>query len=66
MAIPAIRLLMLIGSRLIKFLNPKWDIADRLTWVLGLRDTKTDPHMVPLTGAALTVFDGIEQVECIL
>ena len=43
----------------------KWDDIDRTTRVLHLRDTKTGPRMVPLTGPVLKVLDGIEREECV-
>ena len=62
-AIAAIRLLMLTGCRSDEILTLKWDDVDRTSRVLRLRDSKTGPRMVPLTGPALKVLDGIERAE---
>ena len=62
-AIAAIRLLMLTGCRTDEILTLKWDDVDRTARVLRLRDTKTGPRMVPLTGPVLNVLDGIERAE---
>ena len=62
-AIAAIRLLMLTGCRSDEILTLKWDDVDRTARVLRLRDTKTGPRMVPLTGPVLRVLDGIERTE---
>ena len=62
-AIAAIRLLMLTGCRSDEILSLKWDDVDRTARVLRLRDAKTGPRMVPLTGQALKVLDGIERAE---
>ena len=62
-AIAAVRLLMLTGCRCGEILSLKWDDVDRTTRVLRLRDAKTGPRMVPLTGPVLTVLDGIEREE---
>ena len=59
-AVAAIRLLMLTGCRSDEILTLKWDDVDRTTRVLRLRDAKTGPRMVPLTGPVLKVLDGIE------
>ena len=62
-AIAAVRLLMLTGCRCGEILSLKWDDVDRTTRVLRLRDAKTGPRMVPLTGPVLKVLDGIEREE---
>ena len=62
-AIAAIRLLMLTGCRSDEVLTLKWDDVDRTARVLRLRDSKTGPRMVPLTGPVLKVLDGIERAE---
>ena len=62
-AIAAIRLLILTGCRSDEILSLKWDDVDRTSRVLRLRDAKTGPRMVPLTGAALKVLDGIERAD---
>ena len=62
-AIAAIRLLMLTGCRTDEILTLKWDDVDRTARVLRLRDSKTGPRMVPLTGPVLKVLDGIERAE---
>ena len=62
-AIAAVRLLMLTGCRCGEVLSLKWDDVDRTTRVLRLRDAKTGPRMVPLTGPVLKVLDGIEREE---
>ena len=62
-AIAAVRLLMLTGCRSDEILTLKWDDVDRTTKVLRLRDAKTGPRMVPLTGPVLKVLDGIEQAD---
>ena len=58
-AVAAIRLLMLTGCRSDEILTLKWDDVDRTARVLRLRDSKTGPRMVPLTGPVLKVLDGI-------
>ena len=60
-AIAAIRLLMLTGCRSDEILTLKWDDVDRTARVLRLRDSKTGPRMVPLTGPVLKVLDGIKR-----
>ena len=62
-AIAAVRLLMLTGCRSDEILTLKWDDVDRTARVLRLRDSKTGPRMVPLTGPVLKVLDGIERAE---
>ncbi len=62
-AIAAVRLLMLTGCRSDEILSLKWDDVDRTARVLRLRDAKTGPRMVPLTGQVLKVLDGIERAE---
>ena len=62
-AIAAVRLLMLTGCRSDEILSLKWDDVDRTARVLRLRDAKTGPRMVPLTGPVLKVLDGIERAE---
>ena len=62
-AVAAIRLLMLTGCRSDEILNLKWDDVDRTARVLRLRDSKTGPRMVSLTGPVLKVLDGIERAE---
>ena len=62
-AIAAIRLLVLTGCRTDEILTLKWDDVDRTARVLRLRDSKTGPRMVPLTGPVLKVLDGIERAE---
>ena len=62
-AIAAIRLLMLTGCRSDEILSLKWDDVDRTARVLRLRDAKTGPRMVPLTGPVLKVLDGIERID---
>ena len=62
-AIPALRLLMLTGCRMGEILSLRWDDIDRTAGVLRLRDSKTGPRMVPLTGPVLAVLDSIERIE---
>ena len=62
-AIAAIRLLMLTGCRSDEILTLKWDDVDRTARVLRLRDSKSGPRMVPLTGPVTRVLDGIERAE---
>ena len=62
-AIAAIRLLMLTGCRSDEVLSLKWDDVDRTARALRLRDAKTGPRMVPLTGQVMRVLDGIERAE---
>ena len=62
-AITAIRLLMLTGCRSDEILTLKWEDVDRTARVLRLRDSKTGPRMVPLTGPVIKVLDGIERAE---
>ena len=62
-AAAAIRLLMLTGCRSDEILTLKWDDVDRTARVLRLRDSKTGPRMVPLTGPVLKVLDGIERED---
>ena len=62
-AIAAIRLLMLTGCRSDEVLTLQWDDIDRTARVIRLRDSKTGPRMVPLTGPALTVLDRIERED---
>ena len=62
-AIAAVRLLMLTGCRSDEILTLKWDDVDRTARVLRLRDAKTGPRMMPLTGPVLKVLDGIERAE---
>ena len=62
-AVAAIRLLMLTGCRSDEILSLKWDDVDRTARVLRLRDSKTGPRMVPLTGPVLKVLDGIERAD---
>ena len=58
-AVAAIRLLLLTGCRREEVLNLGWDDVDRAAGELRLRDTKTGPRMVPLTGPVLDVLDGV-------
>ena len=62
-AIAALRLLMLTGCRMSEILCLRWDDIDRTARLLRLRDGKTGPRMVALTGPVLRVLDGIERVE---
>ena len=62
-AVAALRLLMLTGCRTGEILSLRWDDVDRTAGVLRLRDGKTGPRMVPLTGPVQAVLDGIERVE---
>ena len=62
-AVAAFRLLMLTGCRSDEILTLKWDDVDRTARVLRLRDSKTGPRMVPLTGPVLKVLDGIERED---
>ena len=62
-AIAAIRLLMLTGCRSDEILTLQWDDIDRAARVIRLRDSKTGPRMVPLTGPVLTVLDDIERED---
>ncbi len=62
-AVAAIRLLILTGCRSDEILTLKWDDVDRTARVLRLRNAKTGPRMVPLTGPVLKVLDGIERAE---
>ena len=52
-ALGAIRVLLLTGCRRDEVLSLKWDDVDRAAGELRLRDTKTGPRMVPLTGPVL-------------
>ena len=52
-AVAAIRILLLTGCRRDEVLNLHWDDVDRAAGELRLRDTKTGPRMVPLTGPVL-------------
>ena len=61
-AIAAIRLLVLTGCRVSEILTLRWDDVDRTHRVLRLRDSKTGPRMVPLTGPVAAVLDGIPRV----
>ena len=61
-AIAAIRLLLLTGCRVSEILALRWDDVDFTSRELRLRDTKTGPRMVPLTGPVATVLDSIERV----
>ena len=62
-AVAALRLLMLTGCRMGEILSLRWDDVDRTSGVLRLRDGKTGPRMVPLTGPVLAVLDNIERIE---
>ena len=62
-AIAAIRLLMLTGCRSDEILTLRWDDVNRTARVLRLRDSKTGPRMVPLTGQVLKVLDGIDRAD---
>ena len=62
-AIDAFRLLMLTGCRTGEILSLRWDDVDRTAGVLRLRDCKSGPRMVPLTGPVLAVLGGIERTE---
>ena len=62
-AIAAIRLLMLTGCRSDEVLTLQWDDIDRTARIIRLRDSKTGPRMVPLTGPALTVLDRIDRED---
>ncbi len=62
-AVAAIRLLMLTGCRSDEVLTLQWDDIDRAARVIRLRDSKTGPRMVPLTGPALTVLDRIQRED---
>ena len=62
-AVAALRLLMLTGCRMGEILSLRWDDVDRTSRVLRLRDGKTGPRMVSLTGPVLAVLEGIERVE---
>ena len=61
-AVAAIRLLLLTGCRRSEILTLHWDDVDRTAVELRLRDSKTGPHMVPLTRAVAAVLDGIARV----
>ena len=52
-AVAAIRILLLTGCRRDEVLSLRWDDVDRAAGELRLRDTKTGPRMVPLTGPLL-------------
>ena len=52
-AVAAIRFLLLTGCRRDEVLRLRWDDVDRAAGELRLRDTKTGPRMVPLTGPVL-------------
>ncbi len=58
-ALGAIRVLLLTGCRRDEVLNLHWDDVDRAAGELRLKDTKTGPRMVPLTGPVLEVLDGV-------
>ena len=62
-AIAAVRLLMLTGCRSDEILTLRWDDVDRTARVLRLRDAKTGPRMMPLTGPVLKVLGRIERAE---
>ena len=62
-AIAALRLLIPTGCRSDEILTLKWDDVDRTARVLRLRDSKTGPRMVPLTGPVMKVLDNIERAE---
>ena len=59
--IAAVRLLILTGCRRSEILSLRWDDVDRTAGVIRLRDSKTGPRVVPLTGAVKSVLDGIEK-----
>ncbi len=61
-AIAALRLLMLTGCRKSESLTLRWDDVDRTAGELRLRDAKSGPRMVPLTGPLATVLDGIPRM----
>ena len=58
-AIAAIRLLVLTGCRHSEVLALEWDDVDRTAGELRLRDAKSGPRRVPLTGAVAAVLDSI-------
>ena len=62
-AIAALRLLMLTGCRMSEILCLRWDDVDQTAGLLRLRDGKTGPRIVPLTGPVLAVLDGVERIE---
>ncbi len=63
-AIAAIRLLALTGCRRSEIASLRWDDVDFTAGVLRLRDSKTGPRTVPLTGAVVTVLEGLRPGEC--
>ena len=62
-AIAELRLLMLTGCRMSEILCLRWDDVDQTAGLLRLRDGKTGPRIVPLTGPVLAVLDGVERIE---
>ena len=58
-SIAALRLLILTGCRRGEILTLRWDDVDRVAGELRLRDAKTGPRRVPLTGPVAVVLDGI-------
>lgn len=60
-AIAAIRMLLLTGCRSGEIANLQWDDVDRVSGHLRLKDSKTGPRLIPLTGEALAVLDGLKR-----
>ena len=60
-AIAAIRLLVLTGCRHSEIVSLRWDDVDRTAGEFRLRDAKTGPRMVPLTGPVSAVLAGVRR-----
>jgi len=60
-AIAAIRLLMLTGCRKNEILTLRWKEVDFKARQLRLRDAKTGPRAVPLSGAAVRLLEGLRR-----
>ncbi|MYA86893.1 MAG: tyrosine-type recombinase/integrase [Boseongicola sp. SB0662_bin_57] len=61
LAVAAVRLLLLTGSRTSEILTLRW--TDVREGALFLRDSKTGPRTIWLSHAALAVFDGIDRTS---
>lgn len=62
-AVAAIRLLALTGCRRGEILGLRWDEVDFEKRCLALRDSKTGPKIVYLSGAAIEILLGIERLD---
>ncbi len=60
-AIAAIRLLLLTGCRKNEILTLRWKAVDFKARELRLRDAKTGPRAVPLSGAAVRLLEGLRR-----